>query len=483
MTLDNPEEISKGSRRFAVERNNRGGSPHLSGKIVRLAKPESVMSTLDITARWHRLAGAFAFLLCLMAGFAATRAAAQDTLQATVFIGSPVVDAAGRNVAQVADLVIDPAEGRVVSVVIALSDPAAAGRLVAIPLPAQGAAYRDNKLVLDTTAAALRAMPSFQVAELGAPGPAGEAPRQRTVTDLLAAQMRQKDGRDIGDIDDLLFRLGDAVVLGIAVKFDPKWLELESEGLLALPLSSAKPEGKDFVALFEPKDVRPSKGLPGPSAAATAQAAPKAPAAPPPIDPEARLSHLVGAAVVDAKGATLGKVDDALVDAGSRRLTHAVISLAQPGAAPRRVDLAFPAAGLDWEPGKLTFIGDASKLPTAGGATADRQPGTMRATELLAAKVADDGNKEVGSLEDVVVNLRSGQIHFAVAKFTPDWIQAGMLVAVPLRPLKPLERGKGLAMKFGLNELNKAYIFDGRQWPDFNNPQVRTTLDAYMARF
>jgi sporulation protein YlmC with PRC-barrel domain len=147
------------------------------------------------------------------------------------------------------------------------------------------------------------------------------------------------------------------------------------------------------------------------------------------------------------------------------------------------VDLAFPAAGLDWEPGKLTFIGDVSKLPTANGATADGQPGSMRATELLKAKVADDSNKEVGSLEDVVVNLRSGQVHFAVAKFTPDWIQAGMLVAIPLRPLKPLEDDKGLAMKFGLNELNKAYIFSASQWPDFNNPQVRALISGYMARF
>lgn len=441
------------------------------------------MKTLDLTARWHRLGGALAFLLCLAASFAATPAASQEPLQATVVMGSPVVDAAGRNVAQVADFVVDPAEGRVVSIVIALSDPAAAGRLVAIPLPAPGAAYRDNKLVLDATAAALRAMPSFHVAELGAPGPAGEAPRQRTVTDILAAQMRQKDGRDIGDIDDLIFRLNDAVVLGIAVKFDPKWLEMESEGLLALPFSSAKPEGKDFVALFEPKDVRPSKGLPGPAAAATAQAAPKAPPAPPPLDPEARLTRLIGAAVVDARGATIGKVDDALMDTATRRMTHAVISLAQPGAAARRVDLAFPAAGLDWEPGKLTFIGDASKLPTANGASGEKQPGTMRATELLKAKVADDTGKEVGSLEDVVVNLRSGQVHFAVAKFTPDWIQAGMLVAVPLRPLKPLEDDKGLAMKFGLNELNKAYIFNAGQWPDLENPQVRSLLDGYMARF
>jgi sporulation protein YlmC with PRC-barrel domain len=441
------------------------------------------MKILHLIARWPRLV---ALLAGLVAGVAAAPAVAQDPLQATVVMGAAVVDASGRNVAQVADFVVDPAEGRVVSVVIALSDPAAAGRLVAIALPAQGAAYRDGKLVLDTTAAALRAMPPFNVAALGAPGPAGEAPRQRTVTDILAADMRAKDGRDIGDIDDLLFRLDDAVVLGIAVKFDPKWLEMESEGLLALPFSSARPEGKDFVALFEPKDVRPSKGLPGPDAAAaavaTAPAAPPAPPAPPPIDPEARLSRLVGAAVVDANGAAMGKVDDALLDVGARRMTHALIALAPAGAAPRRVQLAFPAAGLDWEPGKLTYIGDVSKLPSANGASAAGQQGGLRATELLKAKVADDTGQEVGSLEDVVVNLRSGEVHFAVAKFTPNWIQEGMLVGIPLRPLKPLQGDKGLAMNFGLNELNKAYIFDGRQWPDLNDPQVRALISGYITR-
>jgi len=171
------------------------------------------------------------------------------------------------------------------------------------------------------------------------------------------------------------------------------------------------------------------------------------------------------------------------VDMGSRRMTHALISLAPAGAAPRRVELAFPAAGLDWEPGKLTYIGDMSKLPSAGAPSAQRPQGVIRATELLKAKVADDTGQEVGSLEDVVVNLRSGQVHFAVAKFTPNWIQAGMLVGIPLRPLKPLEDDKGLAMKFGLNELNKAYIFDGRQWPDLNDPQVRALISGYMARF
>jgi sporulation protein YlmC with PRC-barrel domain len=441
-----------------------------------------MMKTLNLVARWPRLGGALALVLWIMAAIAAVAAAAQSPLQSTVVTGSPVVDAAGRNIAQVADLVIDPAEGRVVSVVIALSDPAAAGRLVAIPLPAQGAAYRDGKLVLDIAAPALREMPSFNMGELGAPGPAGEPPRHRRASEILAAEMRQKDGRDIGDIDDLLFRLDDAVVLGIAVKFDPKWLEMESDSLLALPFSSAKPEGKDFVALFEPKDVRPSKGLPGPAAAAPAQAAPAAPPPPPPIDPEARLSRLVGAVVVDADGAAMGKVDDALVDMGSRRMTHALISLAPAGAAPRRVELAFPAAGLDWEPGKLTYIGDVSKLPSAEGASAAGQQGVMRATELLKSKVADDTGQEVGSLEDVVVNLRSGQVHFAVAKFTPNWIQAGMLVGIPLRPLKPLEDDKGLAMKFGLNELNRAYIFNASQWPDLNNPQVRALISGYMAR-
>ena len=441
------------------------------------------MKTLNLVARWPRVGGALAIVLCLMAGIAAAPAAAQSPLQSTVVTGSPVVNAAGRNIAQVADFVIDPSEGRVVSVVIALSDPAAAGRLVAIPLPAQGAVYREGKLVLDIAPQALREMPSFNMGELGAPGPAGEPPRHRRASEILAAEMRQKDGRDIGDIDDLLFRLEDAVVLGIAVKFDPKWLEMESDSLLALPFSSAKAEGKDFVALFEPKDVRPSKGLPGPAAAAPAQAAPAAPPPPPPIDPEARLSRLVGAAVVDANGAAIGKVDDALVDMGSRRMTHALISLAPAGAAARRVEIAFPAAGLDWEPGKLTYIGDVSKLPSAEGASAAGQQGVIRASELLKAKVTDDTGQEVGSLEDVVVNLRSGQVHFAVAKFTPNWIQAGMLVGIPLRPLKPLEDNKGLAMKFGLNELNKAYIFNASQWPDLNDPQVRALISGYMARF
>jgi sporulation protein YlmC with PRC-barrel domain len=421
-------------------------------------------------ARWPRAGGALAFVLTLAAGVASAAPAA--TLQATQFFGTPVSDSAGRNIGQVADLVLEPGLERLVSVVVALSDPAAAGRLVA--LPARGAAMRDGKLVLDADADKLRELPTFNAGELDpARAVAGEPPRARRVGEMLAADLRQGDGRDIGDVDDVLFRLEDGKVIGVAAKLDPSWLQME--GLIALPLTSLRAQGKDFVALFESKDVRPSGAAP--AQAAPTQAATARPAATP-LDPEARISRLVGAVVVDAEGRTLGKVEDALVDTRTRRMTHAVIALDQPGGAPRRVGLAFPAAGLDWQPGKLTVRDDPAKLPAANGAASE--PGVLQSSRLLKAHIADDSGKDVGNLEDVIVNLRTGQVQFAVAKFTPDWIQAGMLVAVPLRPLR--EERKGLSMKFGLNELNGAYIFDGRHWPDVADPDVRKIIDAYVSR-
>lgn len=416
-------------------------------------------------ARCPSFSGVLALVLTLTASVASAAPAA--TLQATQFFGTPVSDSAGRNIGQVADLVLEPGLERLASVVVALSDPGAAGRLVA--LPARGAAMRDGKLVLDADADKLRELPTFNAGELDpAKAVAGEPPRARRVGEMLAADLRQSDGRDIGDVDDLLFRLEDGKVIGVAAKLDPSWLQME--GLIALPLTSLRAQGKDFVALFESKDVRPS-------GAAPAQAAAAKPAAPP-LDPEARISRLVGAVVVDAEGRTLGKVEDALVDTRTRRMTHAVVALDQPGGAPRRVDLAFPAAGLDWQPGKLTVRDDPAKLPAVNGAAS--VPDVLQSSRLLKAQIADESGKDVGSLEDVIVNLRTGQVQFAVAKFTPDWIQAGMLVAVPLRALK--EERRGLSMRFGLNELNGAYIFDGRHWPDVADPDVRKIIDAYVSR-
>ena len=83
--------------------------------------------------------------------------------------------------------------------------------------------------------------------------------------------------------------------------------------------------------------------------------------------------------------------------------------------------------------------------------------------------------------EDVVVNLRTGRLRFAVARFDADWVRAGMLVALPLRPARKDADGT-LAMRFGLNELNRAYLFEASHWPDLRDPRVRAIIDASVGR-
>ena len=80
---------------------------------------------------------------------------------------------------------------------------------------------------------------------------------------------------------------------------------------------------------------------------------------------------------------------------------------------------------------------------------------------------------EVGRVRDVIVNMGTGKVRYAVAEFEPAWIAAGYLVPIKL----PADD-----RRIELNALTGSMIFEAARWPDINNPQFISNMDAYLAR-
>jgi len=76
-------------------------------------------------------------------------------------------------------------------------------------------------------------------------------------------------------------------------------------------------------------------------------------------------------------------------------------------------------------------------------------------------------------VRDMVVNLASGKVRYAVAEFEPSWIAAGYLVPIKV---------PGEDRKIELNALTGSMIFEAARWPDINHPQFIANMDAYLAR-
>lgn len=164
-----------------------------------------------------------------------------------------------------------------------------------------------------------------------------------------------------------------------------------------------------------------------------------------------RVSELLGRELVDRQGRAVGEIRDLIVDTREGGTAYAVVPAGEyMGMEDRIVEipLARIAAGMD---GQLLLASSAAELrsfrtyfeqswpdysragPPMGevGRTAEG-PRFHRASRLLDADLRDYSGADVGGVEDIIVNLGSGRVRYAVVEFDPSWFEKGRLVAMPL---------------------------------------------------
>lgn len=354
-----------------------------------------------------------------------------------------VVDASGAKIADVYDVVVDTEESRAAYLVVSVGM-----RVVPIPLPSSELSFTADKVVLNMDRRRLESAPALDMAALG--------PRFKRGRDLMGGKLFDKAGTaTIAEVKDLVISLSDGMIANVVVAFDPKaW---EQPGWVALPRASVRPQGVDFVATFNLDDMRPASQAQAEQRRFEAARA-KAEA----VDRDERATQLMGRKIVDGQGNPLAEIVDLAVDPAAGKVLHVLVTL--PNGAPSA--LALPVRDLKRN-------GDLIVVPAGAAAFAPAPSTGRRLSEVMKKSLVDHRGKEVGRLRDVVVNLGTGRLHYAVAEFEPSWVAAGHLVTVRM----PRDD-----MKVELNALMGAMIFDQKGWPDLNNPQYIANVDAYLAK-
>jgi sporulation protein YlmC with PRC-barrel domain len=212
--------------------------------------------------------------------------------------------------------------------------------------------------------------------------------------------------------------------------------------------------------------------------------------------PEAQsLAKILHAPLRDAEGKAAGEIENLMVGFDDGKVALYIIhfdpkwlDMAAPAAVPlssvERKDDGFvakfsaanvrPAGGSKPiaapPPPPQVHLARLSQVPaSAANVTADRR--------LLQARFVNPAGNVVGKVEEVIVDTDDGKPKFMVASFVGDWVAAGWLVILPMRPLAPDKDGQP-AMRITLNEINNAFLFEGKNWPDFSNPAVRAAIHA-----
>lgn len=113
--------------------------------------------------------------------------------------------------------------------------------------------------------------------------------------------------------------------------------------------------------------------------------------------------------------------------------------------------------------------------------------GIVRSSKVIGMTVENADGKQLGSIEDVVVDLRSGKIRYAALGFGGFVGFGEKLFAIPWQALNvKAKRGGGRSHVVLYNvtekDLEKAPGFPSDNWPDFADAKFTAGIDRYYRR-
>lgn len=220
-----------------------------------------------------------------------------------------------------------------------------------------------------------------------------------------------------------------------------------------------------------------------------------------------RASQLIGKNVRNAQGESLGEIKDLILDVNNDRVYYAVLEFggflglgeklfAYPvrafNVAADRDELILnvpqqrlkdaPGFARDQWPDWGRYGGDVDRY---FGATMAVKPSPnqklVRASELIGEDVEDATGTDVGEIEDIVVNMGNGRIHYAVLDFDQTWGPDDKLLALPMRAFNIVgDREQRLVLNVAKDRLDMARAFDQDKWPNLNDSRYQSDMRRYL---
>lgn len=112
-------------------------------------------------------------------------------------------------------------------------------------------------------------------------------------------------------------------------------------------------------------------------------------------------------------------------------------------------------------------------------------PYLMTSGDIVGCYVSNRKAENLGKIEDIVVDLQSGQIEYAILAFDELWGLPGKLFAVPWAALglpNPDMATPTFSLDLDRDALKAAPGFDTDHWPDMTDPGWRNEIAAYYNR-
>lgn len=111
--------------------------------------------------------------------------------------------------------------------------------------------------------------------------------------------------------------------------------------------------------------------------------------------------------------------------------------------------------------------------------TAHRYRRTLSASSLAGDHVVNNAGEDLGKIEDIMIDLETGKVAYAVLSFGSVLGLGGKYFAIPFRALTIDEDNKRLVLNIEKSRLERAPGFDKNDWPDMSSPSFSEQVHSY----
>jgi sporulation protein YlmC with PRC-barrel domain len=107
----------------------------------------------------------------------------------------------------------------------------------------------------------------------------------------------------------------------------------------------------------------------------------------------------------------------------------------------------------------------------------------LSATSIISDKILDAQGEEVGRIDNLMVNIRTGQVEYAVVEFGSFLGIGGKLFAIPFGQLQLDAEKKVFILSRDKEYLKNSPGFDKTHWPDTNDHSYFENVGMYYGSY
>lgn len=216
-----------------------------------------------------------------------------------------------------------------------------------------------------------------------------------------------------------------------------------------------------------------------------------------------RASKMIGMNVINREGKNVGEVKDVIVNMNTGDVRYAVLSFggflglgdklfAVPvkefKMAVDKEDLILDvnkerlekSKGFDpnnW-PTDRAYWNEADRIWGAKPVQTQDNARAYRVSQLIGKDVLSRDGKDIGDIKDLVINMNTQKVHYAVLGFDPSWTTPEKLYAFPLRAFRLAVDKDDVVLEIDRSRLQAMRSLN--DWNEINNPKYVVDIDRYF---